>query len=133
MEYHPYLLTQLDPVIAMHEKYGILTQAYGPLTPILRHPTGGPLKPVLEKIAARITKDTGMSCDSAGVLLLWTIQKGVSAVTTSANEGRIKAMASTEQLPDLTKEDMDEIEQMGRKIHFRHYVSDAAKPWFGSD
>ena len=105
-----------------HAKYGIITQSYGPLTPILRHPTGGPLKPVLTKIAERITSSTGKSCDLAGVLLLWTIQKGVSAVTTSANADRIKAMASTEGLADLTEQDIKEIDDVGRKIHFRHYV-----------
>ncbi len=123
IEYHPYLLVHLDPVSQAHSKYGIVTQSYGPLTPILRHPSGGgPLKPILTKIASRLRKETGKPCDEAAVLLLWTIQKGVSAVTTSANEGRIMSMAGIEQLPDLMKEDMEEIEEVGRKIHFRHYV-----------
>lgn len=122
LEYHPYLLAHLDPVIAAHAKYGILTQSYGALTPILRHPTGGPLKPILTKIAERLAKKTGREVDEVAVLLIWTIQKGVCAVTTSANEGRIQKMAATEELPDLTEGDMEEIEDAGRRIHFRFYV-----------
>jgi len=121
VEYHPYLLAHLDRVTAVHEKYGIVAESYGPLTPLLRHPTGGPVKPVLTKIAERIAKETGKDVDAAGVLLLWTIQKGVVAVTASKNPENIKKMAAIEQLPDLTAEDMKEIETAGRKVHFMHY------------
>jgi len=121
LEYHPYLLAHLEPVTALHEKYGIVAQSYGPLTPLLRHPTGGPVKPILVKIAERISKESGKDVDAAAVLLLWTIQKGVVAVTASKNPNNIKKLAEIEQIPDLTAQDIKDIDEAGRKVHFRHY------------
>jgi len=115
MEFHPYLLTHTQPVMDIHAKHQIVTQAYGPLSPVLRHP-GGPLKPILAKIAERL------GTDEANVLLKWTIQKGVVAITTSSNEGRIKKMAGVGELGELTKEEMDEIDKVGRGVHFRGYA-----------
>jgi diketogulonate reductase-like aldo/keto reductase len=115
MEFHPYLLAHTQPVMDIHEKHQIVTQAYGPLSPILRHP-GGPLKPILVKIAERL------GTDEANVLLKWTIQKGVVAITTSSNEGRIQKMAGVGNLEDLTDEEMEEIDRVGRGIHFRSYA-----------
>lgn len=118
MEFHPYLLAHTQPVIDIQEKHGIVTQAYGPLSPVLRHP-GGPLRPVLEKIAKRL------GTDEANVLLKWTTQKGVVAITTSSNEGRIQKMAGVDKLDKLTEEEMAEIDKVGRSVHFRSYaVSD---------
>jgi diketogulonate reductase-like aldo/keto reductase len=131
MEYHPYVLNHLDPVLAIQAKHNIVTQAYGPLTPVIRHPTGGPLVPVLEKIAGRLSKSTDKKVDAAGVLLQWTIQKGVVAVTTSGNPNNIRKMADGEtfgEAGELTIEEMKEIEEVGRKVHFRSYkVSTAIK------
>lgn len=115
MEFHPYLLAHTQPVIDIQEKHGIVTQAYGPLSPILRHP-GGPLKPVLAKIAKRL------GTDEANVLLKWTTQKGVVAITTSSNEGRIQKMAGVDKLDKLTEEEMAEIDKVGRSVHFRSYA-----------
>ena len=98
-------------------------QSYGPLTPILRHKSGGPLKPILTRIAQTLSSESGKPVDEAAVLLLWTIGKGAVAVTTSGNPDNIKKMAATEQLRDLTKAEIDEIDQAGRKVHFRGYVS----------
>jgi diketogulonate reductase-like aldo/keto reductase len=115
MEFHPYLLTHTQPVMDIHAKHNIVTQAYGPLSPLLRHP-GGPLKPILTKIAERL------GTDEANVLLKWTIQKGVVAITTSSNEERIKKMAAVDQLQSLTSEEMEEIDRVGRGVHFRSYA-----------
>lgn len=115
MEFHPYLLTHTQPVMDIHKQHNIVTQAYGPLSPVLRHP-GGPLKPVLEKIAKRL------GTDEANVLLKWTVQMGVVAITTSSNEGRIQKMASIDKLDNLTDEEMAEIDKVGRGIHFRSYA-----------
>lgn len=114
LEFHPYLLTQLQPVLDIHAKHGIVAEAYGPLTPILRHP-GGPLKPVLTKLAQKYKVDEG------AVLLRWTIQYGVVAVTSSKNPERIKGFTNLWNF-ELTKDEMKEIEETGRKIHFRHYA-----------
>lgn len=103
-------------------EHSIVVESYGPLSPLLRHPTGGPIKPVLERIAARLSKETGKDVDAAMALLLWTRAKGVVAVTASGNSDRIHKLALTQELPDLTAEEVSEIEQLGRKIHFRAYV-----------
>jgi len=123
IEYHPYVLAHLDPVMDLHKKYNIVVQSYGPLSPVVRHPTGGTLKPVLKRIAERLSKDSGKEVDESGVLLLWTMQKGAVALTSSSKEERIKKFADTETLPELTKEEIDEIDKAGRKVHFRGYVS----------
>lgn len=123
LEYHPFVLTHIQPILDIQAEHGILTEAYGSLSPLLRHSTGGgPLKPILQRIAHRISSETGREVDSAAALLLWTRGKGVVAVTASGNEERIKKLAAIQSLPELTKEEIAEIEEVGRKIHFRAYV-----------
>lgn len=114
LEYHPYLLSHLKPVLDIHAKHGIVAEAYGPLTPVIRHP-GGPLKPVLEKIAKAHDVDT------ATVLLRWTMQSGVVAVTSSKNEERIKGYKKLWEF-ELSSEEVKEIEEAGKKVHFRYYA-----------
>ncbi|KAE9394571.1 Aldo/keto reductase [Gymnopus androsaceus JB14] len=126
IEYHPYTLAHLEPVLAIQAKHGILTESYGPLTPILRHPTGGPLKPVLTRIAKRISESNQslpIPIDEVVVLLLWMRAMDVVAVTASGNEGRIKLLAEVSFLPGdlLTKEEVEEIVKVGKTVHFRHY------------
>lgn len=97
--------------------------SFGPLTPLVRHPTGGPLKPVLEKIATRLSQQSGKTIDPATVLLLWTRAQGVVTVSGSANPQRIKWLAEVASLPQLlTDSDVAEITNTGKTIHFRHYV-----------
>ncbi|KAG6814921.1 hypothetical protein H0H93_011643, partial [Arthromyces matolae] len=97
--------------------------SYGPLTPVLRHPTGGPLKPILERIAQRLTVSTGNKIDATVVLLLWTRAVNVVAVTTSGTKERIEALAKVSRLPDLLEpEEVEEITRVGKTIHFRHYL-----------
>lgn len=123
LEYHPYVLAHLSPLLEMQEKENIVTQSYGTLSPLLRHPTGGPLKPLLTRIAQRLSKDTGKEVDEAGVLLLWTMGHGVVALTSTTRPENLQKMAETEALPDLTAEEMEEIDAIGKTIHFRAYVS----------
>ncbi|WWC58346.1 uncharacterized protein I303_100886 [Kwoniella dejecticola CBS 10117] len=127
LEYHPYVLEHIQPVLDIGEKHNIVTESFGLLTPVLRHPTGGPLKPVLEKVAARLSKDTGKEIDTVTVLTLWTIQKGVVAVTSSRNPANLKKFKEIDDLPDLKPEEVKEIEQVGRQVHFRHYKSHMSK------
>ncbi|KAF7965006.1 hypothetical protein HWV62_1066 [Athelia sp. TMB] len=126
IEYHPYVLTHLAPVLAIQEKHGIVTEAYGPLTPVVRHPTGGPLKSILTRISKRISSITGKPIDEAAVLLLWTHANGVVAVTASGSPEHIKELAevgriATEKGDLLTKEEVEEITETGKTIHFRGY------------
>jgi diketogulonate reductase-like aldo/keto reductase len=60
--------------------------------------------------------------DEAGVLILWTVSKGVVCITSSGDPGRIARMADTQKVRDLTPEEIQEIDQAGRKVHFRHWV-----------
>ncbi|KAL8286457.1 hypothetical protein RQP46_004474 [Phenoliferia psychrophenolica] len=124
LEYHPFVLTHLQPVLDIHAKHNILTTAYGPLTPILRHPTaGGPLKPILQRIANRL------GVDEAAVLLLWTKATGVGIITASGNEERIKGFARVQELcklevgeeGTLSRTEVEQISEVGRMFHFRGY------------
>ena len=123
MEYHPYVLVHVDPVIKIQDQHNIVTQAYSPLTPILRHPTGGPLKPILERIANRLSTSVGKTIDTTTVLLLWTMGKGVVAITSSSKDENIKKLGEIDTLPDLTRDEMNEIERVGRTVHYRATVS----------
>lgn len=58
--------------------------------------------------------------DEATVLLRWTIQYGVVAVTSSKNEERIKGYYKLWEF-ELTPEEVKEIEEAGKKVHFRWY------------
>ncbi|GAA5976268.1 hypothetical protein JCM10908_005436 [Rhodotorula pacifica] len=123
LEYHPYVLSHLDPVLKIMNEHSIRVASYGPMSPVLRHPskTGGPIRPLLAKAAERLSKEHGVEVDEATVCLLWCRAKGAIAVTASANPKNIEKMAATQKLPDLTKEEVDEIEQTGRKVYFRAY------------
>ena len=118
-EFHPYALEHLDAVLKIQAKYNIVTEAYGPLQPIVAHPTGGPLKPILNGIAKTISEESGKEVDAASVLYLWTIGKGAAAITTSNNPKNIKKMVTVDSLRDLTKEEIAEIDEAGRKVHFK--------------
>lgn len=127
LEFHPYVLAQLEPLLEYQKKNGITTEAYGPLTPLLRHPTGGPVKPVLERIAR------AHGCDPASVLYLWTVQKGVVAVTTSTNPDNIKKIADVNSLPDLTADEIKQIDDAGKQVHFRYYKEHMTKDYPAPD
>jgi diketogulonate reductase-like aldo/keto reductase len=123
IEYHPYVLASLDPILSICKANDIRIEAYGPLTPLLRHPSGGPIKPILSRIANRLSSATGKEIDEAGVLLLWTRAKGAVAISSSKNEGNIKKLVDVGRLPEntLTEDEVKEIETEGRKVHFRNY------------
>ncbi|KAJ3504225.1 hypothetical protein NLJ89_g8049 [Agrocybe chaxingu] len=128
LEYHPYTLAHLQPVLDIQAKHGIVTESYGSLTPILRHPTSGPLKPVLERIAARISKATGKDLGPTVVLLLWIRAQGVVAVTASGNPDRIKSLGEIATLPDLLeRNEIEEITNVGKTVHFRFYTEHMEK------
>ena len=114
-------------MLKVQAKYGIVTEAFGPLQPIVAHPTGGPILRILNRIAKSISEESGKDVDAASVLYLWTIGGGVAAITTSKNPKNIKKMALVDSLRDLTRdlteEEIAEIDEAGRKVHFKGYVS----------
>jgi len=121
-EYHPLLLAHLDPVMKIHEQHGIVTEAYGPLQPLLSHPSkGGSLGPVLTEIASKLASESGKAVDEAAVIYLWVIGKGAVVVTTSKNPANIKKMAEVDGLRDLTPKEIEQIDDAGRKMHWRYY------------
>ncbi|KAL7005038.1 hypothetical protein EMMF5_005402 [Cystobasidiomycetes sp. EMM_F5] len=123
LEFHPLVLTHLEPVLAIHEQHGIVIESYGPLTPTLRlKGNANPLQPTLEKIAKRLSESSGETLDENAVLLLWCKAKNVVAVTTTANEERVKGLAKLATLKEgLTKEEVKELDDIGKQYHFRFY------------
>lgn len=124
-EYHPYVLAHLDPILKIMSEHSIRVASYGPMSPVLRHPSkkGGPIGPLLKKAAERLSRENGgVEVDAAMVCLLWCRAKGAIAVSASANPQNIEKLARTQTLPDLTADEVDEIERTGRKVHFRAYV-----------
>jgi len=123
LEFHPFVLKHLEPLEKIHAEHGIVVESYGPLTPTLRHPTKGePLKPALQKAAKRLSEKTGEDIDENAVLLLWCKAHNVVAVTASGNADRIRGLAKIAKLKEgLTKEEVSEIDEIGKKYHFRHY------------
>ncbi|KAJ2935097.1 hypothetical protein H1R20_g2019, partial [Candolleomyces eurysporus] len=107
----------------IHAKHNIVTPSYGPLTPLLRHPTGGPLKPILHRIASRLTKKYGEDIDAAAVLLLWLKARQVAAITASGNPDRIKYLAKIFKSNwELDPEEVEEVTTVGKTVHFRFYT-----------
>jgi diketogulonate reductase-like aldo/keto reductase len=81
------------------------------------------LKPVLTDIAAKISEKTGKSINPAAVLLLWMRAQGVVAVSASGSVERLRWLGEIAKLPQLLSEDdVDKITEVGKTIHFRHYV-----------
>ncbi|KAL1411604.1 hypothetical protein Q8F55_002568 [Vanrija albida] len=114
-EFHPYTLAHTADLIALQKKHGIATEAYGPLGPLLQHPTGGPVKPVVERIAK------ARSIAPTDVLLLWVRSKGHVAISGSAKAENLKKLAALDTLEDLTAEEVAQIDEAGRKVHWRRY------------
>lgn len=117
------MLAHLERTLVIQREHGILVEAFGPLTPILRHPNkSNRLIPILTRIASRLSALTGKDIDNATVLLVWTRAMGVIAVTSSVNEERIKKLAESLDYADmLTAEEVEEITETGKQVHFSHY------------
>ncbi|KAF8136780.1 NADP-dependent oxidoreductase domain-containing protein [Boletus edulis] len=101
VEAHPYVWKSLGPNLALHEKYKIVTSSYGGLSPIVRG-KGGPLDTVIKEIRIRLEKTRG----SPYVLV----------VTTSSKAERIREYLDTENVPELTPEEVTLIETTGAKL-----------------
>jgi diketogulonate reductase-like aldo/keto reductase len=115
LEVHPYVLSHIQPILDIASKNGIHTSAFGVLAPLSSHPTGGPAKPVLEKIAARLSNETGQEVDASQALLLWFRTKGITAITGSHNAERMKHQAAVQGLPGLTEAEVKEVDEAGKK------------------
>jgi hypothetical protein len=100
----------------------------------------GPAAPVLERVAKRLEKDSGKKVTLGQVSLKWaeavvsdfnlhhhivlrvltySILKGDILVVTSHKPERLQEYLATGDLPDLTQDEVKEITEAGKKLHFR--------------
>ncbi|TFK51366.1 Aldo/keto reductase [Heliocybe sulcata] len=114
IEFHPYVLGAFESLLEYSNKHGIRLESYGVLAPITREP-GGPLDPVLSSVRTRLEQTWGKPVTEGQVLFKWCLQKGVVVVTTSSKEDRMKEYLAVLDMPDLTPEEMAEIDAAGRK------------------
>ncbi|KZV89901.1 hypothetical protein EXIGLDRAFT_721004 [Exidia glandulosa HHB12029] len=105
---HPYNYEAQLPTLKLCAEHAIAIEAYSSLNPITKTP-GGPLDPVLARIAKRI------GGTPAQVIFAWLRQKGVIIVTTSGKAERLREYLAVPSLPELTSEEIEEIEEAGRK------------------
>lgn len=66
-------------VKAFAKEHDIVYASYGGLTPVVRFPEG-PVTPVLERIAKRLTASWGKPVSSGQVLQVWLRQQGIVAI-----------------------------------------------------
>ncbi|KAF8863772.1 putative ketoreductase [Acephala macrosclerotiorum] len=99
LEYNPYL--QREGIVEWAKERGIVTAAYGPLSPVTKA-RPGPLDPVLERLAKKYG----------------TMQMGVVAVTTSGKRERLAGYLEAASF-ELSQGEVDEITKVGKTKHFR--------------
>ncbi|KAI6005671.1 NADP-dependent oxidoreductase domain-containing protein [Pisolithus albus] len=120
LEVHPYVWKALQPTLAVHQKYNIVTSSYGGLSPLVRG-RGGPLDPVVENIRARLARARGSAVSEGQVLHKYYQQKGILVVTTSTKVERILEYLDTENVPELTPDEIENVEAAGAKLHKRFF------------
>ncbi|KIY47872.1 Aldo/keto reductase [Fistulina hepatica ATCC 64428] len=119
IEMHPYLYKVSKAVIEYCQSRGIVIASWGAQAPLVKN---GPVTPVLETIAARLTASFGAPVSLGQVLTKWQLQKNILVVFTSTKEERIKEFLAVPQLPDLIDNEIAAIEEAGAKIHYRRGV-----------
>ncbi|TVY84880.1 NADPH-dependent conjugated polyketone reductase C1 [Lachnellula suecica] len=121
IEYHPYL--QHDGLVEFHNKHGIATSAYAPLTAVVKAKPG-PLDGTYEKLAKKYGVTPGE------IALRWVLDQGIVVLTTSSNEQRLKGFLKVSQFK-LTSEEVEEISKIGKQKNFRGFWQDkfAADDW----
>ncbi|KAF8892477.1 NADP-dependent oxidoreductase domain-containing protein [Infundibulicybe gibba] len=112
IELHPYVWKAAEPIVRFGEEHGIITISYGGQTPLARVP-GGPVDAVLPDICARLEKIRGQTVTPGQVLSKWILQKG-AVVDSEAVE--------TANVPDLTAEEVERIDDAGSKLHKRIFM-----------
>ncbi|KIO13674.1 hypothetical protein M404DRAFT_993217 [Pisolithus tinctorius Marx 270] len=120
LEVHPYVWKALQPTLSLHEKYNIVTSSYGGLSPLVRG-RGGPLDPLVERIRVRLEHARGSTVSEGQVLHKYFQQKGILVVTTSAKVERVQEYLDTENVPELTPDEIKDIETAGAKLHKRFF------------
>ncbi|KAG9003291.1 hypothetical protein FRB94_003237 [Tulasnella sp. JGI-2019a] len=108
INFSPYQLHKMLPVLKYCQKHGIFIEAYGSLAPITKQ-SGGPVDVPVKKAAERL------KATPAQVLFLWVRQKGCVIVTTSSKRERLEEYLAIGDLESLTAEEIHAIDDAGMK------------------
>lgn len=120
IEHHPYVYEKSLPLLEFMKAKIITCVSYAPSQPITKY-AGGPLDPILERIATAVSSRHGSAVKPGQILLQWNAQLGNVVLTTSAKEWRMKEQLTI--IPDLTAEEMKEITEGGKAGgHQRTYM-----------
>ncbi len=111
IEYHPYL--QHGDLLEFHRKNGIATAAYGPLTAVAKA-SPGPLDQTYKDLARKYGVTPGE------IALRWTIDQGIVALTTSANEDRLRGYQKISSFK-MTPKEVEDIKERGKEKNFRGF------------
>ncbi|KAI0038079.1 Aldo/keto reductase [Auriscalpium vulgare] len=122
IEYHPYVFKDLIALRELHAQHGIVTESYGGLSPLFRA-KGGPVDPVLARIAQRLSETAGQPYNEGHVLMLWQRAKGIVVVTTTTKESRLTSYLAVTNAPLLTSEEVAAIDEAGSQWHRRLYTA----------
>ncbi|KAF8919793.1 NADP-dependent oxidoreductase domain-containing protein [Mucidula mucida] len=106
IRFHPYNYSEHKALLDYSAQHGIITEAYSSLTPITRTP-GGPVDAPIASAAARL------GATPAQVIFLWVRSKGAVIVTTTSNVKRLKEYQAVADLPPLTQDEIDAIDEAG--------------------
>ena len=68
------------PQFELHNTHNIVATSFGGLSPIVRF-SGGPVDPVIGKIAERLSGVSGKSVTKGQVLQLWLRKKSIPCIT----------------------------------------------------
>ena len=117
----------MAPLLEYMKEKGITLSSYGGLSPILPgRIRDESIKPVIAKLTAtldKLTKARGASVTQNQILIKWLYAQQVVVITTSNKESRLKENLETENLPDLSAEEMKEIQDAVGGAHYRAFVS----------
>ncbi|KAF5335623.1 hypothetical protein D9758_014808 [Tetrapyrgos nigripes] len=105
---NPYNYRQMKSTIDYCKKNGIVVEAFSSLAPITQYP-GGPVDEALQDAAERLKITT------VQVIFLWLRAKGLSIVTTTSKKEHMEEYLSVGDLPPLTPEEVEAIDEAGAK------------------
>jgi diketogulonate reductase-like aldo/keto reductase len=76
------VLKAAEPILKLHEKYGIVTASYGGQTPLLEHRVSdSSVRRVLGEIASKLSASEGRMVTPGQVLFKWMRQRNIVIVT----------------------------------------------------
>ncbi|EJD08332.1 Aldo/keto reductase [Fomitiporia mediterranea MF3/22] len=122
IEYHIFNCLRLEPLLAYSRKHDIITEAWGSLTPLLpdRIKDSEQLADACTKVKSildEIARKRGDTVTQNQILFKWLEAKEIIAVTTSTKESRLMEYLETEQVKDLTPEEVEVIDNSAGIYH----------------